>query len=123
MKEEQVMSTEWVAAIAGKAMDGLYARSAALAHNVANANSAGFSPLRVTFEDALSDAAAARPGDTAATRRERVEAVRPQTVASPDTVRLDREIADASQASARYALLAGVLARTLQLRQLAVRGG
>ncbi|WP_232472121.1 flagellar basal body rod protein FlgB [Burkholderia ubonensis] len=117
------MSTEWVAAIAGKAMDGLYARSAALAHNVANANSAGFSPLRVTFEDALSDAAAARPGDTAATRRERVEAVRPQTVASPDTVRLDREIADASQVSARYALLAGVLARTLQLRQLAVRGG
>ncbi|MEN8517491.1 MULTISPECIES: hypothetical protein [Burkholderia] len=117
------MSMEWVAAIAGKAMDGLYARSAAIAHNVANANSAGFSPLRVTFEDALSAAAATRPGDTDTVRRERVEAVRPQTLVSPDTVRLDREIADASQTSARYALLANVAARTMQLRQLAVRGG
>lgn len=117
------MSMEWVAAIAGKAMDGLYARSAVIAHNVANANSAGFSPLRVTFEEALSAAAAARPGDTDTVRYARVEAVRPQTLVSPDTVRLDREIADASQTSARYALLASVVARTLQLRQLAVRGG
>ncbi|KVC64666.1 hypothetical protein WT10_25785 [Burkholderia stagnalis] len=123
MKEEQAMSMEEVAAIAGKAMDGLYARSTAIAHNVANANSAGFSPLRVTFEDALSAAAAMRPGDTAAILRKRVEAVRPQTLATPDTVRLDLEIVDASLTSARYTLLAGVLARTLQLTQLAVRGG
>ncbi|MCA8254340.1 hypothetical protein LGM89_13790 [Burkholderia sp. AU31624] len=117
------MSMDLVAAIAGKAMDGLYARSAALAHNVATANAAAVSPLRVTFEDALSAAAAARPGDTTAAQRARIEAVQPHTVATPDAPRLDREIADASQTSARYALLAGVLTRALQLRQLSVRGG
>ncbi|WP_100085048.1 hypothetical protein [Burkholderia ambifaria] len=122
MKKEQAMSMDFVAAIAGKAMDGLYARSTAIAHNVANANAAAFSPLRVTFEEALSSAAAVLPGDTTAARLERIEAVRARTVATSDALRLDREIADASQTSARYALLAGVLARTLQLRQIAVRG-
>lgn len=117
------MSMDLVAAIAGKAMDGLYARSTALAHNVANANAANFSPLRVTFEDALSSSAAARHGETTAAQLERITAVRPRTVATLDALRLDHEIADASQTSARYAVVAGVLARTLQLRQLAVRGG
>ncbi|HEF5875119.1 TPA: hypothetical protein SAY52_005811 [Burkholderia cenocepacia] len=116
------MSMDLVAAIAGKAMDGLYARSTALAHNVANANATSFSPLRVTFEDALASAAAVRPGETAAARLERIEAVRPHTVATADALRLDREIADASQTSARYSVLAGVLARSLQLRLLSVRG-
>lgn len=120
------MSTDLVAAIAAKALDGLFARQTATAQNVANANSVGYVPVRVNFEAALREAAQALPGDTAQTRLARIQAVVPSLDAplpiDVNTVRLDDEIATASETSARYAMLVGMLDRTLQLRQLAIKG-
>ena len=48
-------------AVAGKALDGLYLRAAALAHNLANLNSPGFQSLEVNFESVLRQAAAKGP--------------------------------------------------------------
>ncbi|MCA8067348.1 MULTISPECIES: flagellar basal body rod protein FlgB [unclassified Burkholderia] len=120
------MSIDLVASIATQALDGLFARQAATAQNIANANSVGYVPVRVSFEDALRDAAEARPGDTDEARLARVRSVEP-SIGAPlpidvNTVRLDDEIASASETAARYAMLIGMLDRTLQIRQLAIKG-
>jgi flagellar basal-body rod protein FlgB len=120
------MSINLVGAIAGKALDGLFARQTATAQNVANASSESFTPVRVSFEDALQEAAMFRPGDTQAATLARVAAVRPSIDAplpiDSNTVKLDQEIATASETSAHYAMLIGMLDRTLQIQQLAVKG-
>jgi flagellar basal-body rod protein FlgB len=102
-----------------KALDGLYARSQATAQNVANANSPGFRPVRVSFEEALKAAALKGP-----------EAVRDftatvaQAPAGPGgEMRLDLELATASETGLRYAALLDLLGRQLQLSRTVIRGG
>jgi len=99
-----------------KALDGLSARAAATAENIANANSPGFRPLRVTFEDAL--AAAARGGEAS------VRAVEPRTAGAPagERVRVDLELATASATALRYSALTELLGRQLQIETLAITG-
>ncbi|MBS0253867.1 MAG: hypothetical protein JSS36_01310 [Proteobacteria bacterium] len=102
-----------------KAMDGLALRAQAIAQNIANASSPRYRPMAVTFEDALARAAAQGP--------EAVAAVTPQIVPEPRAfgqsgVRIDLELADASTTSGRYAALAELLNRRLQLEALAVSG-
>ncbi|WP_175735277.1 flagellar basal body rod protein FlgB [Burkholderia ambifaria] len=120
------MSIDLVAAIASKALDGLYTRQTATARNIANANSPDYTPLRVSFEAALRNAAAPRVGDTAADRLARVRGVRAEIDAPlplvSNTVRLDDEIASASETAAQYSMLIGLLDRTMQIRQLAIKG-
>ena len=120
------MSIDLVAAIASKALDGLYARQTTTAQNISNANSPGYVPLRVSFESALRDAASPRIGDTAAGLAARIGSVRaaidaPLPLVS-NTVRLDDEIASASETAAQYSMLIGLLDRTMQIRQLAIKG-
>jgi len=120
------MSIDLVAAIATKALDGLFERQAAISHNVANTNSDTFTPVRVSFEDALRQAAAPRSGDTPEAAFRRIAGVTPR-VETPlagtfDGVKLDREITAASETSARYAMLTGMLDRTLQIKMLAIKG-
>lgn len=99
-----------------KALDGLTARSEAIAHNIANAQSPGFAPVRVRFEDAL--AASAKSG------RRAIASVNPQIVAdAPGSLRLDLETADASATAGRYAALVDILNREFQVRALATSGG
>ncbi|WP_231941304.1 flagellar basal body rod protein FlgB [Burkholderia sp. PAMC 28687] len=121
------MTINLLATIASKALDGLFTRQAATAHNVANAGSVNFTPVRVSFEDALRDAAAPQPGDMSATVIARVAGVQPRIdVPLPldsNTVKLDQEIATASETSTRYAMLIAMLDRTLQMQQLAIKGG
>ena len=97
-------------------LDGLSARQAATAENIANASSPGFRPLRVTFEQALMSAAGR--GDTA------VCAVRPAIVGAPpgETVRTDLELATATVTASRYSALAELLNRRMQMEAIAVTG-
>lgn len=101
-----------------KALDGLSARQTVTAHNIANAGTPGYRPLRVTFEAAL--AQAAKGGD--------IEGVIPRVEADPawtgvsDSLRLDLELASAASTASRYAALIDVLSRRLQLQSLAVMG-
>ncbi len=113
-------------AIAAKALDGLYARQAATANNVANASSNDFVPMRVSFEAELQQAAQFRTGDSNASMLKRIAQVTPQlTMPDPEesaTVRLDKELTTASETSARYAMLIGMLTREIQMKNLAVNG-
>lgn len=100
-----------------KALDGLSLRADATAQNIANAGTAGYRPLRVSFEDALSSAAGRG-----------VEAVRqilPHADAMPrgTSVRLDLEMQAASATALRYGAVIDVLGRTMRLDALAVEGG
>lgn len=111
---------ELSAALVTKALDGLAMRATAIAQNIANAGSPSYVPLRVTFEDSLRSAA--QNGIKA------VQQVTPQfTHASPKQggaeLRIDLELAAASQTALRYAALIDVLSRKLQISRLAVSGG
>jgi flagellar basal-body rod protein FlgB len=99
-----------------KALDGLSARAVATAENIANANSPGFRPLRVTFEGAL--AAASRGGESA------IQAVQPRTVGAVtgEPVRIDLELATASATAMRYSALTELLGRQMQIEALAITG-
>lgn len=99
-----------------KALDGLSARAVVTAQNIANAGTPNYQPLRLTFEDALRDAAAR--GDDA------IRAIQPSLQspsASPQgEMRLDMELALSSTTALRYSALVDVLSRQLQITELAV---
>lgn len=103
-----------------KALDGLSARAEVTAHNIANAQTPGFRPLRVSFEAALAAAAPLGP--------DAVGAVRPQTETASGqsgdgALRLDQEMATAASTALRYGALIEILDRQMQLSRLAVTGG
>lgn len=103
-----------------KALDGLSARAVATAANIANANSPNYRPLRVQFEQSLRAAAA---GGKQAVARVRPETMRPPTTARTSEMRLDLELATASQTSMRYSALLEVLGRQMAISRAAVMGG
>lgn len=104
-----------------KALDGLSTRFAYTAQNIANASTPNYQPVRVSFEDALR--AAADAGAKA------IEHVKIETRAAPETdapadMRLDLELANASQTALRYRALLDVLGRQMALhRAIAQAGG
>jgi flagellar basal-body rod protein FlgB len=107
-----------LAILALKALDGLSTRAVATAQNIANASTANYRPLKVSFEDALANAAA--NGSDA------IAAVTPQVTTAksgPDSeLRLDLELATASGTAGRYSALVELLSRQLQLQALAITG-
>ena len=104
-----------------KSLDGLSARSAATAQNIANSGTQGYRPLRVTFEDALRVAAR--------TDLSTLNQVQPKLELAPNLqgqgpgMRLDLELATAAQTAGRYGALIEVLSRQLQLDSTAISGG
>jgi flagellar basal-body rod protein FlgB len=103
-----------------KALDGLWARQVATAQNVANAGSPGFRPVRVSFEQALQAAASGGPE---AIRGVRPTFVEDAAVDGGSELRLDLELATASDTSMRYAALLDLLGRQLQISRTIIRGG
>ncbi|HEY2710719.1 MAG TPA: flagellar basal body protein [Caulobacteraceae bacterium] len=105
------------AAVILKAMEGLSARVTATAENIANANTPNYRPLRVSFEDALAQAARK---DVAAVR-----AVKPKITQAPlseGALRLDLELADETATAGRYSAMVELLNRQLELQGLATMG-
>lgn len=103
-----------------KALDGLAMRASAIAQNVANANSPSYAPVRVDFERQLRDAASAGV--------DAVRSVKPRYTYAPATsgtgeMRLDLELASASETALRYVALIDVLGRQMQISRLVVAGG
>jgi flagellar basal-body rod protein FlgB len=102
-----------------KAMDGLSMRAMVTAQNIANANSPGYSPLKVNFEDALRAAASGS--------RDNIKKVQPSVSLSIDNagrseLRLDLEMATAASTAGRYGALAELMNRRLQIEALAAAG-
>lgn len=102
-----------------KALDGLSRRMEIVASNIANANSPGFRPQQVRFEDALRLAA---PKGAAA-----IDAVPIEVETAPATMggeaRMDLEVLSASQTAGRYSAMLGLLGREFELSRIAVSGG
>jgi flagellar basal-body rod protein FlgB len=103
-----------------KALDGLWARSLATAQNVANANSPGYRPVRVSFEEALQAAARHGPGALSGVSATVAQA-QPGTAGAE--MRLDLELATASATGLRYAALLDLLGRQMQISRTVIRGG
>lgn len=103
-----------------KALDGLALRSAAISQNVANANSPGYEPVRVSFESEL---AAAAGNGADAVREVQPKIVRQSQEDRAAEVRLDLELAEASKTALRYNALIDVLNRQTQLARLSIQGG
>jgi flagellar basal-body rod protein FlgB len=100
-----------------KALEGLNARMAVAAENIANGGTPGYRPLRVSFEDALAEAARKDVGA--------VRAVKPQITEAPRAdggVRLDLELATDSATASRYSALVEVLNREFALLSVAGSG-
>lgn len=108
------------AILINRSLDGLAARASATAQNIANANSPNYRPVRVSFEDALR--AAAPDGAEALSRV--VPRFEPDPATPPGAeLRLDLELATASETASRYAALLDLMNRQTQLSRLAIRGG
>jgi flagellar basal-body rod protein FlgB len=108
------------AVLIAKALDGLSMRYLATAENIANANTPNYRPLQVRFEASLK-AAAARGDDAVAGVAPTIEHQPIPAVA--DEMRLDLEMATASQTALRYQALLDVMGREMQISQAAITGG
>lgn len=107
-------------ALINRSLDGLSMRYIATAENIANASSRGFRPLRVTFEDALRSASS--QGAEAIQRvTPRIQHAAP--LGAGDEMRLDLELATASETALRYSALLDILARQMQITRTVIRGG
>jgi flagellar basal-body rod protein FlgB len=101
-------------ALIHKALEGLHLRYLYTAQNIANANSPDYQPMRVSFEDRLRAAASSgRPAIEEVEPRVFVE-TGDQTSAS---LRLDLELASASQIAGRYRALIEILGRQMALHR------
>jgi flagellar basal-body rod protein FlgB len=107
-------------ALISKALDGLNLRYLYTAQNIANANSPDYRPVRVSFEESLR--AAAVRGKPA------IERVEPRiltevSLEGETTLRLDLELATASQTASRYRALIEILGRQMALHRSVVTAG
>lgn len=103
-----------------KALDGLAMRASAISQNVANANSATYRPLRVDFEARLRAAAEQGPDAVRALQHQFTQL---PPIESGAEMRLDLELASASETALRYGALVEVLGRQMVLTRLSVTGG
>lgn len=98
-----------------KALDNLVVRQQYTAQNIANANTPAYRTIVVNFEETLRTAALT--GDI-----RNIEAVRPNVAfkgaeQSDQGVRLDLELATASQTAMRYSALIEILGRQMALNR------
>lgn len=108
-------------ALITQSLDGLHQRYLFTAQNIANANTPGYQPMRVSFEAALR--AAADQGVSA------IQAVEPRVFADEAyadgdaAMRLDLELATAAQTAMRYRALIDILGRQMALHRSVVSAG
>lgn len=109
-----------ISALISKALDGLSLRSMVTAQNIANANSAKYRPMRVSFESELRAASASGP---IAVKSVPLTVSQVEATAGSHGQRIDLELATASDTSSRYGALIDVLNREIQLQRTIIRGG
>ena len=108
------------ATLIGKALDALSMRYQFTAQNIANANTPGYRPVHVTFEESLK--AAAAKGDSAIRAMEPQVHYTSEAGGSPES-RIDLELASASQTAMRYRALIDILGRQMALHRAVVMEG
>lgn len=108
------------AVIIHKALDGLSLRQNFHAQNIANANTTDYRAIKVTFEDSLRVAAGK---STAAVQDLAPKTELMELKGATTDVRLDMELASASQTAMRYSALIEVLGRQMSMMRMVVSGG
>jgi len=108
------------AVLINKALDGLSMRMEVIAQNIANAQTDGYRPMQVSFEDALMKAKDIGP--------DAVRAVKPEMESMPISqfdgeMRIDLELAKANATGARYGALIDLLNRQMQMGREMIKGG
>lgn len=114
--------------LARLALDAASLRHQAIANNIANANTAGYAPARVNFEQQMDVVRAAlRQGDQVTT--DMLSGIRPfikRDAALPDadrTALLDMEIANLAQNTVQYEALLKALGKHMSILSSAVMEG
>lgn len=108
------------AALISRALDGLHQRYMFTAQNIANANTPDYRPVRVSFEESLR--AAAREGQDAILNVEPTIFVEDAN-ADNSAMRLDLELATASETAMRYRALIDILGRQMALHRALIAAG
>lgn len=108
------------AAMLTKSLDALSLRLEVTATNIANANSPGYRPSRVAFEDSLR-LAAGRGANAVAGVTPRIEPVPAGRFG--DEPRTDLDLNTAVETAGRYAALTAILGHELDLTRTAIKGG
>jgi flagellar basal-body rod protein FlgB len=111
-----------------KALEAASLRQQAIAANVANANTEGYSPLRLSFEMQLQEASASlrqrgsvAPEDLGALRLELEPDLQPD--GTPRAIELDAEVAAMARNAVQYQALAQGLSRHFALLAAAAADG
>jgi flagellar basal-body rod protein FlgB len=106
-------------ALITRALEGLNQRYLFTAQNIANANTPDYRPTRVSFEESLR--AAAERGAEAIRAVERRVFV--EEASENESMRLDLELATASQTAIRYRALIDILGRQMTLQRALLAAG
>lgn len=113
-----------------KALQGQSLRQRAVANNIANVDTPGYRPQRVSFEQQLQAALSSEPDTNAATAA--VERVRPEATADGSAVLrrdgngvdIEHEMVELSESGLQHHVLVRLLSKKLQmLRSVALEGG
>lgn len=99
------------------AMDGLAARQRAIANNIANVNTAGYTAQRVTFEDALAASVVQGSGNVRATTERSLE----PTNLNGNNVNLDTETLSNIDTVLRFQFAANAADATFARTRAALR--
>ena len=124
------MLRQTAAAAVEKALDGLALRQRAVASNLANAETPGFRPRMVAFEEALRAAIRTERAVRApAGSRTTVDAVTPRTVQqavplnATTTVNPETELTELARTSLHFEALSRVSGKQLRMLRTAITGG
>lgn len=113
-------------ALLSKSLDTSLNIHQVIAHNIANANSTGFRPLTVKFEQLLSDMKMAAAGEpNVADLKERLANIQIEIEpdANSDTVQLDQQMVLLAKNTTHYQALLSARSLYGELVSMAIRGG
>ena len=113
-------------ALLSKSLDASLSIHQVIAHNIANANSTGFRPLTVNFEQLMSDMKLAAAGETnVAELKDRLAGIQIEieSDANADTVQLDQQMVLLAKNTTHYQALLSARSLYGELVSMAIRGG
>ena len=113
-------------ALLSKSLDASLSIHQVIAHNIANANSTGFRPLTVNFEQLMSDMKLAAAGETnVAELKDRLAGIQIEieSDANADTVQLDQKMVLLAKNTTHYQSLLSARSLYGELVSMAIRGG
>jgi flagellar basal-body rod protein FlgB len=107
-----------------RGLDACTLRQAVYAANIANADTPGYQPLEVEFENELQQAATLTSGSSWARQAEVLRGIAPTIVPSTaDSVKLDQQMGLMAKNAIHYQQLLGAFERSISLLRLATLEG